>query len=105
MADRECIDSVSGEWDEDGFYLRFQTDEGERVFWLTDTATARELMRAVAPLLGWIVDEDRERAAYDRASPEERARVLGRTPAEVELDELQREQADLARKRERENPS
>lgn len=106
---REQIEEARGEWDEDGFYLYLVTDEGERLFRLTDTTVARELLRAVAPLLGWVADEDRERAAYDRASPEEREAVI--RPAHLDCGvsrdriEDMRVRADEQRKRERENPS
>lgn len=102
MADR--IESATGEWDEDGFHFTVTTDENEHRFRVTDTDTARELMRAVAPLQEWVAEEATQRAAYDRASPEERARVLqGPVIVGETWDEAWREAADLARKAEREN--
>jgi hypothetical protein len=56
----------------------------------------------------------REKEAYERATPEERARVLGHAVDEIEVDavgremygeewgELEREQADIIRKRQKE---
>jgi hypothetical protein len=56
----------------------------------------------------------RQKQAYDRATPEERARVLGHAVDEIEVDavgremygeewgELEREQADIIRKRQKE---
>lgn len=76
---RGVLDEPRGDWDEDGFHLRFSVGEGDheidaRVY---AVATAKELLDAVEPLREWVAEHDRERAAYDRATPEERAAVLG----------------------------
>jgi hypothetical protein len=76
-------------WDEDGFHLHVSSDDGEHDFRITDPEAARSFLAAVAPLeleslADWVAEGDREHAAYMVASPEQRARVLGRA---LELDD------------------
>jgi hypothetical protein len=69
---------------------------------------AEQLLEEVKPIQEWVAEGKRERAAYDRASPGEREAVIRMAHLDCGVDrdriEDMREQADLARKRERENP-
>lgn len=109
------LDSVQGEWDEDGFHLRLTTTDDERLdVRVTDTKTARVLLEAMKQLREWVAEYDEHLEAYLVASPEERARVLGRALGLDDDDDYLPEDdarerlavgADLARKREREASS
>lgn len=109
---RDRIDGApTGDWDEDGFHLRLSTDEGEYDLRVTDPEVARALLAAVEPLRDWVAEADHHRAAYDRATPEERDAVLHHRTFPIdralaihmEVDEALREAADLRRKSDREN--
>jgi hypothetical protein len=65
-----------GEWDDDGFHLILETDEDRANIRVFSTDIARVLLREVNRLRPWLEEEQRERAAYDGASPEERDHVL-----------------------------
>lgn len=83
---RDRVDSVAGDWDEDGFHLRLSGDDGEYDLRITDVPAARALVEAADTLRDWVAEHDRELAAYEAASPEERRRVLfGLTAVEVEV--------------------
>ncbi len=72
------LDSADGAWDDDGYHLTLSTDEGEGHLRVTDVEAARSLLNAVKDLEAWVREHDYHRAAYDRATPQERAEVLGR---------------------------
>lgn len=78
-APAEVIELVEADWDESGFYLSVGTDEDDYRFSVRQVEIARRLLSQVSKLRTWIEEHDREKAAYDRASPVERARVLGRS--------------------------
>jgi hypothetical protein len=97
----DLVGDADGEWDEDGFHLRVETDDYDFNFRIFDIPTARKLVRSIQPLDAWIAEHDREHAAYDAATPEERDAVLGKFPEG--LAEIWREHADHQRKQQREN--
>lgn len=74
--DTERIVSVRGAGEESGFVLTVGTDEDDYRFLVPDVATARVLLSEVSRLRSWIAEHDRERAAFDRATPEERGYVI-----------------------------
>lgn len=80
------VDSVDGDWDQDGFHLRLSALDGEYDLRITDIEAARALIAAADKLRGWVAEHDRELAAYTAASPEERRRVLGIVDDEDELE-------------------
>lgn len=109
---------VSHDWDERGFTLRLEGDNGVAYGCVTDVESARllaaVLVDAANALEERVADHDRAQAAYDRASPEEREMVLVHRvmedalaadpePYSVRADRLA-EWADLKRKALRENP-
>lgn len=100
------VDEVlSHGWDEDGWHLRLSTDADEVDLRVGDVESARALVAAADGLREWVADADRERDAYRRATPAERAEVLGHDPEEDPGHpdpETIREGADLARKADRE---
>lgn len=73
----ERVDSVRGDWDEDGYHLRFGTDDDQHDLRIMDIETARCLIGLADELRGWVNDHDAQRAAYNAATPEERRAVLG----------------------------
>lgn len=100
----ERIDTVRGDWDEDGLHLFVSTDDDEHDLRITDVETARDLIGIADGLRGWVNEHDRQRAAYDAATPEERAAVLRPESAPEPPGEAERAAADTERKRRRENP-
>lgn len=104
---RERIEDARAESEQDGFHIRVVTDEEDYDFLVSDVETARTLLREVSRLRSWIEDHDRERAAYNAATPEERQAVIGVAHLDCgvssdRIDDL-RARADDERKREREN--
>lgn len=101
------IEAVRGDWEDDGYHLQIDTDEATLSVRVTDTAAARELIAAIAPLVAWVAEEAHERRAYDAATPAEREAVLNpeQPPSWVWAPEVERilEKADHDRKAEREN--
>lgn len=98
----DLVEGASGDWDEDGFHLNVKgVDSGEVRFVVRDTESARELLSAVSRLRPWIDEHDRERAAYDAATPSERASVLG-LPVRDEAEEA-RHSGDMLRKARKES--
>jgi hypothetical protein len=53
------------------------TDDESYVFRPSDVEAARQIVAAVDDLREYVAEHDRERAAYDRATPEERMLVAG----------------------------
>lgn len=101
----ETLESASLDTDENGHTLFLETDEGRRAI-RVGFEEGRELLAALEPIRDWIAEGDRERAAYERATPEEREAVrAGRDPiaAVDEYIEREREAADTLRKRIRED--
>lgn len=103
----ELIYSARGDWDEDGFHLSIVTDEDDYTFVVRSTETARQVLSAVSRLRPWIEEYERERRAYNAATPEEREAVLNHHgPVEADLEDASiehlREAADLERKRAKE---
>lgn len=108
MADR--VETIRGDWDEDGYHLHVSTDDDDHEFRVTSIEAARELLRAADDVRAWVGEHDREFALYSSASQEERAQVLGLTrldrpiyPDAISAGERLREQADDRRKADREN--
>lgn len=109
------IDDVRIEADEDGWHLILigglpavaekwlSTPNGYELNLGLPQEVAEQLLAQVEPIREWVEEGRRERAAYDSASPEERAAVLGGTCGYADDGESLREQADLSRKAEREN--
>jgi hypothetical protein len=94
------LDRLRIDCDDDGFHLVVTTDEDEsgnaRV---GDVDAARaDLRAALAVLDDYAAERDRERAAYDRATPEERDAVLGRSVPRDDPWEAARVKADIDRK-------
>lgn len=110
----DLVAPPTGDFDEDGFHLHLVTDDEDFNLRIFDIETARAMVKSVEPLKDWINDHDRERAAYDQATPEERDRVLREEEDLVAGDavewpyrgdgEAAREQADHLRKARKENP-
>jgi hypothetical protein len=95
------LDRFTVDCDEGRFALYARDEYGnEFVAAIDDVDAARAALRAVLePLDEYAAERDRERAAYDRATPDERDAVLGRAEPEPDEWDAARIRADIDRKR------
>lgn len=83
----DTVDGARGEWEQDGFRLVVSGQDASYTLRVVDVESAREVVAAADQLRDWVAEHDRERVAYDLATPAERAAVIhGETDVEWDRD-------------------
>lgn len=69
--------AATGYTEQDGFHLLLLGDRGDAKLRVRSFHDAAKIVAAVTDLIEWVEVGERERAAFDAASPAERALVMG----------------------------